>query len=212
MNISVERLPGRTPLLFLDMPGDSNDCVLLYGHFDKQPEFTGWREGLGPWTPVLEGDRLYGRGGADDGYAIFASLTALGALTEQGAPMRAESLSSKAARKAALRPSSLPRGASRPHREAEPRRLSRLGLRELRPALGNDVAARPGGREPLRRTAARGRSFRLRFRVMASSFRASGASSAALKTRELARFSSRIPRRDPQGTARRGRQARRHPG
>ena len=53
--------------------------MLLYGHLDKQPEMTGWREGLGPWTPVLEGDRLYGRGGADDGYAIFASLTAIDA-------------------------------------------------------------------------------------------------------------------------------------
>ncbi len=84
--LGVERLPGRTPLLYLDVPGEgSDDCVLLYGHFDKQPEFTGWRDGLGPWTPVLEDDRLYGRGGADDGYASFASVTALRALKEQGA-------------------------------------------------------------------------------------------------------------------------------
>jgi acetylornithine deacetylase/succinyl-diaminopimelate desuccinylase-like protein len=84
--LSVERLPGRTPLILIDVPGArSDDCVLLYGHFDKQPEFTGWRDGLGPWTPVLEGDRLYGRGGADDGYSTFASLTALQALQEQGA-------------------------------------------------------------------------------------------------------------------------------
>ncbi len=83
--LGIERLPGRTPLLYLDVPGEgSDDCVLLYGHFDKQPEFTGWRDGLGPWTPVLEGDRLYGRGGADDGYATFASVTALRALKEQG--------------------------------------------------------------------------------------------------------------------------------
>ena len=46
--------------------------MLLYGHLDKQPEMTGWGEGLGPWKPVIEGDKLYGRGGADDGYAIFA--------------------------------------------------------------------------------------------------------------------------------------------
>jgi acetylornithine deacetylase/succinyl-diaminopimelate desuccinylase-like protein len=85
--LSVERLPGRTPLLFLDVPGQgTDDCILLYGHFDKQPEFTGWRDGLGPWTPVLEGDRLYGRGGADDGYSTFASVTALRALAEQNAP------------------------------------------------------------------------------------------------------------------------------
>jgi acetylornithine deacetylase/succinyl-diaminopimelate desuccinylase-like protein len=70
----------RTPLLFKEIPGDSKDCVLLYGHMDKQPEMSGWREGLGPWNPVLEGDRLYGRGSADDGYATFACLSAISAL------------------------------------------------------------------------------------------------------------------------------------
>jgi acetylornithine deacetylase/succinyl-diaminopimelate desuccinylase-like protein len=82
--ISVHRLPGRTPVLLIDVPGDSDETVLMYGHFDKQPEFSGWRDGLDPWTPVREGDRLYGRGGADDGYATFASLTALRVLKEQG--------------------------------------------------------------------------------------------------------------------------------
>jgi acetylornithine deacetylase/succinyl-diaminopimelate desuccinylase-like protein len=81
--VGIERLPGRTPLLYIDVPGDLEDRVLLYGHFDKQPEFSGWREGLGPWTPVVQGDRLYGRGGADDGYSVFAALTALRALREQ---------------------------------------------------------------------------------------------------------------------------------
>jgi acetylornithine deacetylase/succinyl-diaminopimelate desuccinylase-like protein len=79
----IERLPGRTPLILIDVPGQSDDCVLLYGHYDKQPEFTGWRPGLGPWTPVLDGDRLYGRGGADDGYSTFAAITALRALAAQ---------------------------------------------------------------------------------------------------------------------------------
>ena len=67
------------------VPGQGDDCVLLYGHLDKQPEMTGWREDLGPWKPVIEHDRLYGRGGADDGYAIYASLTALAALQERRA-------------------------------------------------------------------------------------------------------------------------------
>src|ERR1700691_178596 len=80
MKLEVVRVEGRTPLLFMEIPGDSKDCVLLYGHMDKQPEMSGWREGLGPWNPVLEGDRLYGRGSADDGYATFACLGALGAL------------------------------------------------------------------------------------------------------------------------------------
>ncbi|RDS84738.1 M20/M25/M40 family metallo-hydrolase [Dyella monticola] len=81
--LEVVRLEGRTPLIYIEVPGQSDDTVVLYGHLDKQPEMTGWSEGLGPWTPVLKGDKLYGRGGADDGYAIFGSLAALLALREQ---------------------------------------------------------------------------------------------------------------------------------
>jgi acetylornithine deacetylase/succinyl-diaminopimelate desuccinylase-like protein len=83
--IHVGRIPGRTPLLALEVPGDSPDTVLMYGHLDKQPEMTGWREGLSAWKPVREGSRLYGRGGADDGYAVFASVAAIRALREQKA-------------------------------------------------------------------------------------------------------------------------------
>jgi len=86
MTVEVMRLPGRTPLLFAEIPGAGTDTVLLYGHLDKQPEFTGWVEGLEPWKPSIRGDKLYGRGGADDGYATFASLTAICALQEQGVP------------------------------------------------------------------------------------------------------------------------------
>jgi acetylornithine deacetylase/succinyl-diaminopimelate desuccinylase-like protein len=81
--LDVVRLPGRTPLLFMDIPGDSTDTVLLYGHLDKQPEMKGWAEDMGPWKPVLKGDKLYGRGGADDGYAIYGCFAALLALQEQ---------------------------------------------------------------------------------------------------------------------------------
>jgi acetylornithine deacetylase/succinyl-diaminopimelate desuccinylase-like protein len=84
--VEVIRLPGRTPLLWLEAPGDGEDTVLLYGHVDKQPEMEGWSEGLGPWTPVRRGERLYGRGGADDGYAAFAIATALEALAAQRIP------------------------------------------------------------------------------------------------------------------------------
>ncbi len=86
LQLEVVRLPNRTPLLWMEIPGSLPDTVLLYGHLDKQPEMTGWRDGLGPWQPVLENDRLYGRGGADDGYAMFASLTAITALQEQSIP------------------------------------------------------------------------------------------------------------------------------
>ena len=84
--VEVVRLPGRTPLIYMEVPGDGKDTVLLYGHLDKQPEMTGWRDGLGPWVPVRQGDKLYGRGGADDGYSAFASLTALRLLTERKLP------------------------------------------------------------------------------------------------------------------------------
>jgi acetylornithine deacetylase/succinyl-diaminopimelate desuccinylase-like protein len=82
--LEVVRLPGRTPVILIDLPGAGDDTVLLYGHLDKQPEMTGWADGMGPWTPVLKGDRLYGRGGADDGYALFGALAAILALKEQG--------------------------------------------------------------------------------------------------------------------------------
>ena len=86
MSIEVIRLPGRTPLLLIEVPGEVDDTVLLYGHMDKQPETTGWADGLGPWQPVMRGDRLYGRGGADDGYSTFAALAALRVLAEQRVP------------------------------------------------------------------------------------------------------------------------------
>jgi acetylornithine deacetylase/succinyl-diaminopimelate desuccinylase-like protein len=85
--LEVIRLEGRTPLIFIDLPGNKNDdCVLLYGHLDKQPEMKGWFEGFGPWEPRRDGDRLYGRGSADDGYAIYAAITALLALADQNVP------------------------------------------------------------------------------------------------------------------------------
>jgi acetylornithine deacetylase/succinyl-diaminopimelate desuccinylase-like protein len=87
-SLEVLRLPGRTPLIVIDIPGSGRDQdpVLMYGHLDKQPEMVGWAEGFGPWIPVLKDDKLYGRGGADDGYAIFSAITAIMALREQGIP------------------------------------------------------------------------------------------------------------------------------
>ncbi|HEX3667037.1 MAG TPA: M20/M25/M40 family metallo-hydrolase [Rhizomicrobium sp.] len=84
--LEIVQLPGRTPLMFIEIPGDSKETILLYGHLDKQPEMAGWANGMGPWTPVRKGDKLFGRGGADDGYAMFAALCAIGALREQKIP------------------------------------------------------------------------------------------------------------------------------
>ncbi len=106
MTVEVQRLPGLTPLIVCEIPafgderppepglrglerppegvGTTANTVVLYGHLDKQPEMVGWRPELGPWKPVRQGDRLYGRGGADDGYAAFASLTAIEAVQKAG--------------------------------------------------------------------------------------------------------------------------------
>jgi len=86
MECEIVRLPGRTPLIFMDIPGDNDDTILLYGHLDKQPEMTGWADDLGPWIPVIRGGKLYGRGGADDGYAAYGSLTAIMALQREKMP------------------------------------------------------------------------------------------------------------------------------
>jgi len=93
LKLEVIRLEGRTPVIFFDVPATrpgGNDpgaeTICLYGHLDKQPEFNGWKSGFGPWTPRLENGLLYGRGGADDGYAIYASITAIKSLDLQGIP------------------------------------------------------------------------------------------------------------------------------
>src|SRR3954471_24396175 len=86
LKLEVVRLPERTPVILMEIPGEGEDTVLLYGHLDKQPEMSGWRQGLSPWAPVREGDKLYGRGGADDGYSSFASLAALRLVQEQKVP------------------------------------------------------------------------------------------------------------------------------
>jgi len=87
LKLEVVRIDGRTPVIFFDIPSTkpgSSDTVLLYGHLDKQPEFNGWRSDLGPWTPKYENGLLYGRGGADDGYAVYAAISAIEALDAQG--------------------------------------------------------------------------------------------------------------------------------
>ena len=95
LTLEIVRLPGRTPVLLFEVaasrgasdgtaqPPVSGQTVLMYGHLDKQPEFSGWRSDLGPWTPVYQDGKLYGRGGADDGYAVYAAITAIQAIKSQ---------------------------------------------------------------------------------------------------------------------------------
>ena len=89
LTLEVVRVEGRTPVIFFEVAStrpSSAQTVLMYGHLDKQPEFSGWRSDLGPWVPKIEGGKLYGRGGADDGYAVYAAVSAIEALKAQGVP------------------------------------------------------------------------------------------------------------------------------
>ncbi len=91
LTLEIVRLPGRTPVLFFEVAAtrashSQSETVLMYGHLDKQPEFSGWRSDLGPWTPKYEDGKLFGRGGADDGYAVYASIAAIQALKAQAVP------------------------------------------------------------------------------------------------------------------------------
>src|ERR1019366_8467678 len=85
--IDVVRITGLSPTVLVDVPATdpgATGTVLVYGHYDKQPPFVGWGEGRGPFTPTLEGDHLYGRGMADDGYAMPSVLVALEAIRSTG--------------------------------------------------------------------------------------------------------------------------------
>ena len=136
--------------------GPADDTVLLYGHLDKQPELYGWREGLGPWEPVIEGDRLYGRGGADDGYSTFASLTAIEAAQAAGFPHARCVVLIEASEESGSRDLPAHIEALAPtDRQPEPGDLPRLGLRRLRPPVDHDVAARPARRRAAGRRALR---------------------------------------------------------
>jgi acetylornithine deacetylase/succinyl-diaminopimelate desuccinylase-like protein len=83
-SLHVKRLDGRTPVIMVEIPGERDGNILMYGHLDKQPEMEGWNDGFGPWDPVMKDGKLYGRGGADDGYALFASIGTINGLIEQG--------------------------------------------------------------------------------------------------------------------------------
>lgn len=86
LTIEVHEVEGRTPVIFMEIAGDSSSTVLMYGHLDKQPAMVGWEDGLGPWTPVFRDGKLYGRGGADDGYAIFATIASIRSLQKRKIP------------------------------------------------------------------------------------------------------------------------------
>jgi len=86
--VTVRELPGRTPVLVItiDATAPTTGTVLLYGHLDKQPPLGAWSEGLDPYQPVRRGNRIFARGVADDGYAMFSALLAIEELERTGVP------------------------------------------------------------------------------------------------------------------------------
>lgn len=87
IEVEVVRLPGLTPTVVVDVPASDpsiTGTALVYGHYDKQPPFDGWTGNRSPWSPSLEGDRLYARGVADDGYALPSALVAIEAVLAAG--------------------------------------------------------------------------------------------------------------------------------
>ncbi|MEZ5340318.1 MAG: M20/M25/M40 family metallo-hydrolase [Acidimicrobiales bacterium] len=165
MTVSMHELEGRTPVLLVEVAPfgepSTDKTVVLYGHLDKQPEMTGWRDGLGPWKPVIEGTRLYGRGGADDGYAAFASITALAAVQRAGGSHGRCVLVVEASGRIG-KPRS-PRPCRSVSRLVGRRRfcdLPRLGMCDVRHDVAHLVAPGSGGRHHHRRRARRGRSQR----------------------------------------------------
>ena len=142
--LDIVRLEGRTPVMFIDIPGEGRETVLLYGHLDKQPEMTGWAQGLGPWTPMLQDGKLYGRGGADDGYAMFGALSAILALKAQGrAHARCVVLIEACEESGSYGPARLCRSPRAAPWLAFPGDLPGFRLRQLRSVVAHHVVARP---------------------------------------------------------------------
>ena len=145
--LEVVRLAGRTPLILIEVPGRTSGTILMYGHLDKQPEMKGWDEGTGPWIPLLKDEKLYGRGGADDGYAMFAALSALLALKDQGhrsCPRRDPDRGIGRIRLA--RSARLYRTSVAAHRHARSGGVPGFRLRQLRSALADHILARQADR------------------------------------------------------------------
>ena len=201
--VEIVRLPGRTPVLYFDVPAAGKSAgantVLLYGHLDKQPEMTGWHEGYGPWLPRIDDGKLYGRGGADDGYAVFASLAAIGALRSTGNTARALRRVDRDVRRIGkLRPACVPRNSGAADGARRFRRRPRFRLRRLRALVGNDVAARHRRGHAFGRRADRGRALgRCERRRSIVVSRRPRAARPPRGFRERPRAAGRIPRVDP---------------
>jgi len=78
-------VPGGGPLLTAERIEDAAlPTVLMYGHGDVvRGQDEAWTRGQGPWTLVVEGERLYGRGSADNKGQHTINLAALALVLQQ---------------------------------------------------------------------------------------------------------------------------------
>jgi acetylornithine deacetylase/succinyl-diaminopimelate desuccinylase-like protein len=80
----IESPTGKSPFLLADYRESSAlPTVLMYGHGDVVGGMTGeWRDNLDPWRTTIAGDRVYGRGTADNKGQHSINLSALSAVRE----------------------------------------------------------------------------------------------------------------------------------
>jgi acetylornithine deacetylase/succinyl-diaminopimelate desuccinylase-like protein len=80
----VESPGGKHPYLLADYrENPSAPTVLMYGHGDVVDGMAGeWRDNLDPWRLTISGDRVYGRGTADNKGQHSINLAALRAVRE----------------------------------------------------------------------------------------------------------------------------------
>src|SRR3954470_10637372 len=80
----IESPTGRGPYLLADYHEDSSlPTLLTYGHGDVVDGMVGeWRDNLDPWQTTTKGERIYGRGTADNKGQHSINMSALRAVRE----------------------------------------------------------------------------------------------------------------------------------
>lgn len=88
LKTQILKEPGKPWMFYGEVPGTdpSLGTILIYGHMDKQPHFPNWIAGTNNTEPAIIDGKLYGRGGADDGYAMPSAALLIKTLQDLGLP------------------------------------------------------------------------------------------------------------------------------